>query len=303
MAELNPVLVKELRGRMRGGRSFVLLTIFLALLAGATLLFYGVIASQTGNDLNAGRQIGQALFLMIAFAALVGVSIITPSLTAGALAGERERQSFDLLLASQLSPWQIVLGKLGSALAFALLIVISVLPLMSIAFLFGGVSLTEMAIALVGLVMTALLYASVGLFWSGVMRSTLAANGLAIGSVALILLGIPFLALLASIASSFSSDLWAGSAVSATLTRLFLSFHPFIALGLTEAAIQNGEGAFFLRTELSDGSTIWLPQFWLMFTGLALLASALLLVLTTRQLQPERAEREGRGRRKRTAAE
>lgn len=236
MAELNPVLVKELRGRMRGGRSFVLLTIFLALLAGATLLFYGVIASQTGNDLNAGRQIGQALFLMIAFAALVGVSIITPSLTAGALAGERERQSFDL-------------------------------------------------------------------FWSGVMRSTLAANGLAIGSVALILLGIPFLALLASIASSFSSDLWAGSAVSATLTRLFLSFHPFIALGLTEAAIQNGEGAFFLRTELSDGSTIWLPQFWLMFTGLALLASALLLVLTTRQLQPERAEREGRGRRKRTAAE
>ncbi|MBC8160478.1 MAG: ABC transporter permease [Roseiflexaceae bacterium] len=294
MGELNPVLVKELRGRMRGVRSFVLLTIFLALLGGATLLFYAVLASQSGNDLNAGRQIGQALFLMIAFAALVGVSIITPSLTAGALAGERERQSFDLLIASQLSPWQIVLGKLGSALAFALLIIAAVVPLMSIALLFGGVSFTEIAIALAGLVATAVLYASVGLFWSGVMRSTLGANGLAIGTVALILLGIPFLALIGSIPSGFAMEMWMGSPVTAVLSRLFLSFHPFVALGLTEASLQSGEGPLLVTAMLTDGSSIQVLSPWLMFVATALLSSALLLALTVRQLRPERAERVGK---------
>lgn len=291
MAELNPVLVKELRGRMRGVRAFVLLTIFLVLLAGATLLFYAVIANQSTGDPNAGRRIGQALFLMVAVASLVGVSIITPTLTSGALAGEHERQTYDLLLASQLSPWQIVLGKLGSALAYALLIVFSVVPLMSLSFLFGGVSLTEVLIVIAVLAFTALLYASVGLFWSSIMRSTLGASSLAIGTVALQLLGIPFLTLLAAIASSVGSNLWAGSATLAFLTRLFVSQHPFYALFLTENAVQNGNGTFLVTEQLNDGTQVQFPASWLMFIVLSLLISGALLLLTVRMVRPESGQR------------
>ena len=141
MPEMNPILVKELRSRMRGPRAFVLLSIYLLVLSAAVLLLYIAMANNSASDIGAGREIGKGLFLMIGAVALIQVCIITPSLTSGSIAGERERQSYDLLIASPLSSWQIVWGKLASALAFALLLVISVLPLMAMAFLFGGSSL------------------------------------------------------------------------------------------------------------------------------------------------------------------
>lgn len=295
--EFNPVLVKELRGRMRGLRTFVLLSVFLLLLCGATVLFYAVIVGQSGDDFNAGRRIGQGLFFMIAISALIGVCIITPTLTAGAFAGERERQTFDLLVASQLSPWQIAFGKLGAALAFALMIVLAVVPLMSITFLFGGISLTEVLIALMILVVTAVFYASIGLFWSGVMQSTLGASSLAIGTVAIKLLGIPFIALLAVIASGFGTSMWIGSAPQALISRLFLSFHPFYAFILTETAIQSGGGSLLEEITLLNGSKIFLPSPWLMFVTLGLLCSAALLLITMSLVRPGRERNPGRRRR------
>src|SRR6266545_65091 len=179
MPDLNPVLIKELRGRMRGARAFVLLTIYLLILSGVTLLFYAAIADVSASDLNAGRQIGKGLFLLIATVALIEVCLITPALTAGGIAGEKERQTYDLLVSSLLSPWQIAWGKLGAALSFA--------PMMILAFLFGGVSLAEVLIALAGLVATALFYATIGLFWSAALRSTLGATSLALGSIIMML--------------------------------------------------------------------------------------------------------------------
>src|SRR4051794_30923403 len=195
MPEFNPVLVKELRGRMRGPRAFVLITIYLSVLSVVTLLLYIALAGNTGSDLNAGREIGKGLFLIIAAVALIEVCVLTPALTAGSIAGEKERQTYDLLISSLLSPWQIVWGKLASALAFALLLILSVVPVMSLAFLFGGVSLAEVLIALVGLLATAFFYAAVGLFWSSVMRSSLGATSFSLGSIILMLLGVPFLAI------------------------------------------------------------------------------------------------------------
>lgn len=286
MAEFNPVLVKELRGRMRGTRAFVVLAIFLAILSGATLLFYIAMAGETGSDLNAGRRIGQALFFLIAVAALIGICIITPTLTAGGIAGEKERQTFDLLLVSQISPWQIVLGKLGAALAFALLIILSVVPLMSLAFLFGGVSLSEVLIALIAMVVTAVCYACVGIFWSATMRSTLGANSLALGSITVWLLGIPFLALIAVLIFGFSSGFWNSSGPVVYLNRLFLSAHPFIALFLTETSILEGKGAFVERVNLQNGGQVAVPSAWLLYVFLSLLFSALLLLLSVRMVRP-----------------
>ena len=171
MREFNPVLVKELRSRMRGPRAFVLLTIYLSILSIAALLLYAGFGASSGGDLNAGRRVGKALFRLIASVALIEVCIITPALTSGGIAGEKERETYDLLVASLLSPWQIIWGKLGAALAFALLLILAVVPVMSLAFLFGGVTPTEVLIALVGLVTTAVAYATIGLFWSAILFS------------------------------------------------------------------------------------------------------------------------------------
>ena len=287
MREINPVLVKELRGRMRGPRAFVLLTIYLLILGGVTLLIYAAVGSSPGSDLNAGRRIGKWLFLTIATVALIEVCVITPALTAGAIAGEKERQTYDLLVASLLSPWQIAWGKLGSALAFALLLILAVLPVMSLAFLFGGVTLAEVLIALAGLITTAVFYASVGLFWSAVMRGTLGATILSLGSIILMLLMIPFLwAISTLIFARGSTTGLLRSALYIYGGGAFISLHPFIALGLTETFLSNGDHPFY--SVIRPGQRDFLvPSPWLVYVALAGLCSAILLLLSVRLLRPQ----------------
>jgi ABC-2 type transport system permease protein len=298
MPDLNPVLIKELRGRMRGARAFVLLTIYLMILSGVTLLFYAAIADVSASDLNAGRQIGKGLFLLIAVVALIEVCLITPALTAGGIAGEKERQTYDLLISSLLSPWQIAWGKLGAALSFALLMILAVVPMMSLAFLFGGVSLAEVLIALAGLLGTAVFYATIGLFWSAALRSTLGATSLALGSIIMMLLGIPFLALIFTLI--FGRELapeWLNSALFIYLSGAFLYSHPFIALQTTEAQISSGESPFYTRvsigSDLASRGHLLVPSPWIAYLLLSLFFSAILLLLTVRMLRPAQEARAG----------
>ena len=285
MPELNPVLVKELRGRMRSARAFILLTIYLVILSGVTLLLYVALSNNRPTDLNNGRQIGQALFFTVAAVALIEVCVITPSLTAGGIAGEKERQTYDLLIASQLSPWQIVWGKLGAALAFSMLLVLAIVPIMSMAFLFGGVSLTEVLIVLIGLGATAVFYACIGLFWSSIMRSTLGANSFALGSIILMLLGIPFIAVVFTLIFGPTGQFWLNSAFLVYVGGMFLSIHPFIALALTEGFIRQGDAPFSSTVQLSTGVQVWIPSPWIAFVVLALFFSALLVLLSMRAIR------------------
>ncbi len=286
MAEANPVLVKELRSRMRGARAFVVLSIYLAILSGVTLLLYVAIASSASNDINAGREIGRALFFAIAAVALTEVCVITPSLTAGSIAGERERQTYDLLVGSLLTPWQIVWGKLAAALSYALLLIVSAVPLMSLAFLFGGVTLAEVVIALIGLVATAVLYACLGLFWSTVMRSTLAASSLALGSVIVMLLGIPFIATVLTILIGANIDSLFVSVPLLYIGGAFLVVHPFIALFLTEQLLSEERGLFYTFIDLPNGGQTLIPSPWIAFVVLALLLSAVLVFASMRAVRP-----------------
>jgi len=286
MPEFNPVLVKDLRGRMRGPRAFLLLTGYLALLGLVALLLYAALADSSGTDLNAGQQIGKQMFIVIAVVALIEVCVITPALTAGSIVGEKERQTYDLLVCSLLSPWQIVWGKLASALAFALLMILAVVPLMSLAFLFGGVTLAEVLIALIGLVMTALLYSTVGLFWSSIMRSTLGATSFALGSIILVLLGIPFIATIFTlIFDSGPTPDWTRSALFIYLGGAFISTHPFIALGLSETLISSGDSPFYSVFD-PQGANVLIPSPWLAYVVLSALLSIAMIWLSVRLLRP-----------------
>ncbi len=285
----NPVLLKELRGRMRGPRAFIILSIYLSLIGSVTLLIYLAFVSSQGMSPSweEGNDIGKAIFLTVMTVALIQVCIITPSLTAGSIAGEKERQSFDVLITTLLSPWDIVLGKLSAAVAFAGLLVLTVLPLAGLSFLFGGVSGVELAVGMVGLLVTVVLYASVGMFWSTIMRSTLGATVMAQATIIFSLLGIPFLFI---ITGAFLDGIgWLNDfediALFIYLVGAILCMHPFIALGMTEAALSEGEGVFFFTID-PGANDIWVPSPWLAYTFLSLVFTALFLVLSVRLLKP-----------------
>lgn len=282
----NPVLSRELRGRIRGLRALIILVVYLVITGAVTLLVYAAAANSFAggiSDPEAGRGIGKAIFLTVMTATLIQVCVITPSLTAGAISGEKERQTYDLLITTLLSPMQIALGKLTSALAFALLLIVAALPMAGLAFLFGGVSGSELLIGVVGLVATAICYATVGLFWSTVMRTTLTATVMSQGSIIFIQLIIPFLFVVVSLlTNSFSGQ---PSVIYVYVMGLLLSLHPFIALGITAASLAAGESVFFFEVPTSQGDVI-VPSPWIVYLFLTALMTGLFLVLAVRLLKP-----------------
>jgi ABC-type transport system involved in multi-copper enzyme maturation permease subunit len=282
----NPVLARELRGRIRGNRALIILVIYLTITAVITLLVYAASASAFSagiNDPGAGREIGKAIFITVMTATLIQVCVITPSLTAGTISGEKERQSYDLLITTLLSPAQIALGKLASALAFALLLIFASLPMAGLAFLFGGVSGIEMLIGVAGLIVTAICYATIGLFWSTVMRTTLAATVMAQGTVVLLLLIIPFL----FVVGSLLTDSFAGSPSVLYVygMGLLLCTHPFIALGLTAASLSEGDSPLLIEVS-TDAGLLPAPSPWLVYIAVSALITAIFLAFAVRMIKP-----------------
>jgi ABC-type transport system involved in multi-copper enzyme maturation permease subunit len=285
------VLIKELRGRMRGNRAMIILTIYLSIIGIVTLLVYLAMVSRMSfgsSGFETGRMIGRSIFTTVMIMALAQVCIITPSLTSSSIAGEKERQSYDLLITTLLSPLQIILGKMMAALAFALLLILSVLPLAGLSFLFGGVSGIELVLGMIGLVVTAVLYAAVGLVWSTLMRGTLGATVMAQGTVLLWLLGVPFLALIFGsifVEHDFFND-FMDTPLAVYLVGAVLCSHPFIALGITQVQLSSGENPFFFTMDIGQGVEVLAPSPWLAYTVIALILTLVCLFISMRMLMP-----------------
>jgi len=297
----NPVLTQELRGRMRGTRAFTILTIYLLVLAGVVTLIYLATASQAQFDtFNSGRTIGKALFLGTAFIALVQVGLIVPSQAANAIASEKERQTYDLLILTMLSPWKIVVGKLMAALAYALLLIVAVIPFMALSFFFGGVTGLEVVLALVGLVVTAVLFGSLGIFWSTLMRRPMAATITATAVNVALVLGIPFLmaVFLAVVSSSGPFPSWTSSPFFIYPWIALTSLHPFVALGASQWYLSQGQSSVFFPIDNNASGTflipaqgpfpadLLVPHPWFMYTIEGLLLSVLFIFLSVRLLKP-----------------
>ncbi|NTW02787.1 MAG: ABC transporter permease subunit [Oscillochloris sp.] len=286
----NPVLTRELRGRIRSWRAMIILIVYLSITGLITFLIYAASASSFSNginDIEAGRSIGKAIFITVMIATMVQVCVITPALTAGAISGEKERQSYDLLITTLLTPLQIILGKLTSALAFAMLLIFAALPMAGLAFLFGGVSGTEMVIGVIGLIATAICYATIGIFFSTIMRTTLAANITALSSVIFVLLFMPFVFVVGSmIGNSFNNT---PGIIYIYGMGLLLCTNPFIALGITETTLSAGESPFYFTIPSNSGDLL-VPSPWLVYLFLTILITMLLLVLAVRLLRPVQYE-------------
>ncbi len=195
----NPVVTKELRGRMRGTRTPWLLFGYLLLLS--LILFFSYLGwwnsnaqtLQNGGGGEAGYTVGRLFFRIIFYSQAVMIALITPALTAGAISVEREQRTFELLRGTTLRPGSIVLGKLVSSVSFVALLLTSSLPLLSLCFLLGGVSPGEVFFAYLLLVGDAFLFGAIGLCWSAYAASTATATVLSYSTlIAFFVVTLPF---------------------------------------------------------------------------------------------------------------
>ncbi|MFJ5765373.1 ABC transporter permease [Lysinibacillus sp. NPDC093210] len=178
----NPVLVKELKLRFRSFKSFSGLMFYLAVIC---IFIAGFLLLTTGFT-GKGFFRPDTSFMMFAVLTILQMALvlfITPSLTAGAISSEREKQTLNILLTTTQSSTQIIIGKLLSSVAFLVLMLIAGLPLYSLVFLFGGVSPSQLISIFLFYLLTVVAIGSIGVMFSTITKKTIVAMIATYGSI------------------------------------------------------------------------------------------------------------------------
>lgn len=145
----NPVLQRELLVNLRMPRAFVLLLLYQVLLAAVV---YFAWPTEQVRDLTVNPGSTSTLIDLFFLGQYILASLMAPSFAAGAISGEKERSTYEMLLASPIRPEAIVMGKLVAALTHLAILIFSSLPIVMLCLPLGGVSFYEVLAAYLALI-------------------------------------------------------------------------------------------------------------------------------------------------------
>ncbi len=110
------------------------------------------------------------IFATFLLAQVGAVLCLTPAMVAGTIADERHRRTLHDILASRLSSFEIVVGKLAARMLQLVVLVLTGLPIMAMLSLFGGLDPPLILAAFAGTLTTAFAVAGLAIFVSSQMR-------------------------------------------------------------------------------------------------------------------------------------
>lgn len=168
----NPVLQRELLVKLRLNRSFLMLLMYQLVLGALVVAAWPQESRLSLVDPSdeAGR-----LFDLFFLGQYILVTLMTPSFAAGTIAGEKERQTYEMMLASPLQPESIVFGKLLAALTQLAILIFTSLPTVMICLPLGGQSLYEVLAAYLGLLIAVCTFGMISIACSSFFQKTTAA--------------------------------------------------------------------------------------------------------------------------------
>jgi ABC-type transport system involved in multi-copper enzyme maturation permease subunit len=268
---------------MRSFRSTVVIMGYMAVLAVIAIAFLMMQQGPPGS--SSSSDIGVRLFQALCIFQLFLILFIIPATTAGAISGERQRQTWDLLLVTRLSRFGIVWGKLITGVGFGFLLLFASMPLFSLVFLFGGVEPGDIVQTYLVFIATILLLGTTSLFISATTRRLVVS--MVMSNVVALFLGVALSLLTAYL---FSTAATSASFVQGpgpyrppqpTLTPL-AEVDPLVAM---LSALPNGSGSTLLNGNMATvHHALGLPftlDLWRVYVGLALVLTLVLLGATT----------------------
>ena len=177
----NPVLHRELFMRFRlrqmplGVKIGIVLGIILSLGTVYWQIFVNLSAS---NDPNNGKA---AWFICIAIQYII-LCLVAPIVTANTITQEKEQQTWEMLISSRLDPLEIIFGKLIARLVMPFFIIALFAPITIFCWAHAAVNTVEtslqatvpdLILAYAVLLLTTLLFSTVGMFMSWHSKRTL----------------------------------------------------------------------------------------------------------------------------------
>jgi len=277
--QFNPIVKKDLQVTARSMRFSWGLFAYEVVLVLAFLLAMSVIQADS-ESIYSDRNIYSYfiyLFPVLAVAQVGIVALIVPVITASSISGEKERQTFDIMLTTCMSPFSIVVGKVVSAVIRILFFVVAGMPIMALAFVAGGLSWSSLFYFVLTIILLSVLSGSIGIFCSSICNKSITAVILsyAFYFVIYILTFVPMIV-----------RVFSRKAESAGETMLFLLINPFVFFEEFFMQVMTGESLFgaagssfskddvgFLTYHLSQGKT------WMFLSAACIFVLSLLFML------------------------
>ena len=290
--KLHPLVTHEFRNTMRDSRAYSTLVVYLSIVCGISLLMYIAVSSSGVKGVSDSSSVGIALFFIIIALQTVLVCFLTPVFTAGALNRERERDTYDLLRMSSISPATIVMAKLAVSVGYILMLLFAALPLISLTLLLGGVEILQIGAAVCVLITSALLISSIGLYISARMKTVLGSTiitysvttALVIGMAIFNLIAFPILNDLIYGTSSIAKTEPLLSAIIQFVTFVSMSLSPVSAMVASETNLQQSGNLWLISVAPLPGAStsIDMPSPFILLSVIYLGTSVFLLWRTVR---------------------
>jgi ABC-type transport system involved in multi-copper enzyme maturation permease subunit len=281
---INPVMNKELKVRMRSWKAAGMIGGYVGvLMLFVMFVLINTIMNSYYSSYGGGEFI--TIYAVLAIIQFALIAFIVPALTAGSIAGERERQTLDLLLCTKLSPRSIIFGKLFTSINQILLLIVAALPVFSIIFFFGGISLFQLLQLLIFYVILTITIGSIGIFCSTFIKRTTPATVLTYVFIMFLMLGTIFIAALYLLIYNRNGT------VQSTFILIYLN--PIAGLGSLLTS-QVGASGMFNMPGLYMFTGKEIVPFWVINCIVNLFMSAVFLFLASIKLNPVKKSRNKR---------
>ncbi|EOS75787.1 hypothetical protein C819_02349 [Lachnospiraceae bacterium 10-1] len=275
----NPIVKKDLQVTARSMRLSWGVFAYETVLTMAFLLALAVIQQESRSIYTTGNIYGYLIYLfpVLSIAQVCIVALIVPVITASSISGEKERQTFDIMLTTCMSPFSIVLGKVASAVLRILFFVMAGMPIMALAFVAGGLSWSYLFYFILTIILLSLLSGSIGILCSALCRRSITAVVLSYVFYFFIYI-LTFLPVI--LRALLTDGERMGESMLILLINPFIFFEEFFMQLMTGESLFGASGSNFTRGEvgfitynLSQGKV------WLFLSAACILTLSILFML------------------------
>ena len=189
----NPVYNREMRVSSRSMKLPLIIFLFNGILFLVTLLNMYSVIMQVKASASIQYSSFMELYEFVTSMEFILLMFIVPAVTASAISGERERQTLDLMLTTQMSAGQIVTGKLLSALSTLFLLILSSFPAVAMVFVYGGITWTDAFSLILCYVTVAFFAGSIGICFSAAFKRSTVSTVVTYGTLTAVVAGTYFL--------------------------------------------------------------------------------------------------------------
>lgn len=292
----NPVYNREMRVSSRSIRLPMILLLFNGILSMVSLLnMYSVV-----KQVKASAVIQYSSFMdMYEFVTTIEfilLMLIVPAVTAASISSERERQTLELMLTTQMTAFQVVMGKLLSSLSTLLLLILSGMPAVAMVFVYGGITWLDAISLFLCYITVAFFAGSVGICFSAMLKRSTVSTVVTYGVMIAVAAGTYFINKFALSLSAMSLNQTAvmyalGEKMGDTLLRRSVLSVPFESGGDIFCDHKQTD-----REQFTDVRDLWpvgwsppalLMEHWIPISILLQLAvGVVLIVLAVRCVEP-----------------